>query len=275
MTKTIFFAFLLNALSLGGFAQANGPAQFNPSVQERHRAYVELNREIYARHGDEGSGQSDKAGEKFKSASQQLYKMVSKEIELALASSEPSPGSITTAISNLQGEMTLSAWGEDGTNTPFADFFSLNSTQTAAIAYVIMQGGDATPNTQPYLKFYDKASGVWQERATAPTLRDFEGSTFSIARLNSGTPSEAWFLAWGQPFGDSRGAKHIRLYAFDGAAVRTIWQRDSLNGGRITTTADTITIGYFDADDPSIEKREVFRVTPNGPELVTESSKQW
>lgn len=259
---------------LGG-AQTVASSEEPGTPQSRHAAYLQLNRAIYARHGDEGSGRSEKAGDNFKSASQQLSKLIGKEIELALASSKPSPSSVTAAISNLQGEMTFSAWGEEGTNTPFAEVFSLNGIQTAAVAYVIMQGGDAIPDTQPYLNFYDKASGIWQERAASPTLTDFEGCTFSVAKLNSGVPGEAWFLTWGQPFGSSHGTKHIRLYAFDGSMVRTIWRRDSLNGGRVKTTADTITIDYFDADDPSVEKHEVVHITANGPELVAESSRQW
>jgi hypothetical protein len=140
----------------------------------------------------------------------------------------------------------------------------VNGIQTAAVAYVIMQGGDAIPDTQPYLVFYDNASGDWTKKATAPTLHDFEGCTFSVAQLNPGVPGEAWFLAWGQPFGSSHGTKHVRLYAFDGAAIRTIWQRNSLDGGKITTTPDTVTIDYLDPKDPSIEKHEVFHVSPDG-----------
>lgn len=217
------------------------------------------------------------SNDKLQAATEKLNKMVVNEIDVALNAPGASATTVAATISKLQGELSLSAYDPSPqvTNTPFADFFSLNGIQMAAVAYVVMQGADAIPDTQPYLNFYDKASGIWQERIEAPTLADFEGCTFSVAQLKSGVPGEAWFLAWGQPFGSSHGTKHIRLYAFDGASIRTIWRRDSLNGGMITPTADTITIDYFDADDPSIEKGQVFHITANGPESFSESSKQW
>ena len=160
--------------------------------------------------------------------------------------------------------MTLSGWGPEATNAPFANLFTLNGIQTLAVAYVIMRGGDAIPDTQPYLEFYDRSSGEWEQKVAAPTQADFRGCTFSVTQLNSGVPGEAWFLAWGQPFGSSHGAKHVRLYAFDGRGVRTIWQRDSLDGGKITTTPTTVTIDYLDQRDPSIERHEIFQVAPEG-----------
>lgn len=42
--------------------------------------------------------------------------------------------------------------------------------QTAAIAYVIMQGGSAAPDTQTHLLFSDTASGNWAEKAPALTI---------------------------------------------------------------------------------------------------------
>jgi hypothetical protein len=102
-------------------------------------------------------------------------------------------------------------------------------------------------------------------RAVAGTRRNVNHSVgVTNAPNNPGVPGEAWFLAWGQPFGSSHGTKHVRLHAFDGAAIRTIWQRNSLDGGKITTTPDTVTIDYLDPKDPSIEKHEVFHVSPDG-----------
>lgn len=277
MIKIATISFLVIVASRLGLAQADGPPRVEDTPQSRHAAYSQLNRQIYARHADTGSGQLNESHDSMQAASERLGKMMTNEIEIALGAAKTSASNITAAISKLQGDLTLSAYDPDPqvTNTPFAELFSLNGIQTAAVAYVIMQGADAIPDTQPYLNFYDKASGIWKERAEAPTLADFEGCTFSVAQLKSGVPGEVWFLTWGQPFGDSRGTKHVRLYAFDGGDVRTIWRRDSLGGGRIMTTADTVTLDYFDADDPSIEKHEVFHVTANGPELVTQSSKQW
>ena len=192
--------------------------------------------------------------------------MITHEIDLALNTPGASTSSITAAISKLQGDLSLPAYDPNPqfTNTPFANLFALNGIQNAAVAYVFMQGGDAIPDAQPHLLFYARENGAWVQKATAPTLADFEVCTFSVAPLTSGVPGEAWFLAWGQPFGSSHGTKHVRLYAFDGATVHTIWQRNSLDGGKITAAADTVTLDYLDEHDPSIEKHEVYKVAPDG-----------
>jgi hypothetical protein len=257
-------ALLVITLPQPGLVQTAGPSQTGEAPQSRHAAYLQLNRQIYFRHQDPGSGQRNNSAGKSQAAGEQLDKMVSKEIKLALSAPRVSAATITASIANRQGELSLSAYDPQFTNTPFAKFFELDGIETVAVAYVIMQGGDAMPDTQPHLVLYDKSSGEWEEKAAAPTLADFRGCTVSVAQLNPGVPGEAWFLAWGKPFGSSHGTKHVRLYAFDGAAIRTIWQRNSLDGGKITTTPDTVTIDYLDPKDPSIEKHEVFHVSPDG-----------
>ena len=177
---------------------------------------------------------------------------------------ESSAKIVSSAIAALQGEITLSAWGPEETNTPFAKFFSLSGIRTVAVAYVMMKGGDPIPDTQPYLVFYDNASGIWTKKSTASTLADFEGCTFPVAQLNSGLPGEAWFLAWEGGFGSSRASINLRLYAFDGATVRTIWKRDWLDARKVAVSSDTVTLDYLDSDDMSIERHEVLHVTPNG-----------
>jgi hypothetical protein len=75
---------------------------------------------------------------------------------------------------------------------------------------------------------------------------------------------EAWFLAWGMPFGSSHSSKLIRLYAFNGFTVRTTWKRDHLDGGKISVTPESVILDYLDYDDNSIERHEVLHVTANG-----------
>ncbi len=255
---------ILVVLCYRGFGQSSVPTLSDSAPQGRHAAYLQLNRKIYARHENPGSGDLDISKGEGHSANQQLNEMIAKEIGLALSAPKPSAKSVSSAIAALQGDITLSGWGPEETNTPFAKFFSFSGIQTAAITYVILQGGDATPDTQPYLVFYDNASGVWMKKASAPTLVDFEECTFSVAQLNSGVPGEVWFLAWGGGFGSSSASIKLRLYAFDGAAVRTVWKRNSVNAGKVSSTSDTVTLDYLDSEDMSIEKHEVFHVTPNG-----------
>ncbi len=89
----------------------------------------------------------------------------------------------------------------------------------------------------------------------------------------SGISGEAWFLAWGMPFGSSPGSFHLRISSFDGSTVRTIWKRDRFDGGKITATPESGTLDYLDWDGNSIEKHEMFHVTPNGLQQIESTSK--
>ena len=264
MNSNAFSVLILVVFCCRGSTQSSASSVADSDPESRHAAYQQLNRQIYARHEDPGSGNLNFLEEKGRSATRQLQDMIAKEIDLALVAPGPSAKTISSAIAGLQGEMTLTGWGPEDTNTPLAKFFSLSGVRTLAVAYVIMQGGDAIPDTQPYMVLYDNASGVWAKKASAPTLADFEACTFSVAQLNSGVPGEAWFLAWGMPFGSSHGSEHARLYAFNGFTVRTIWKRDKLDGGRIKVAPDSVTLDYLDFDDPSMEHHEILHVTPNG-----------
>jgi hypothetical protein len=146
--------------------------------------------------------------------------MIAKEIDMALAAPNPSDGSIAGAISSLQGDLSMAGWVPD-MDIPYAKFFTLSSVQSLAVAYVTLQGGDAIPDTQAYLEFYDKPTGIWEKKASAPTISDFKRSSFAVAQIDSGVPGEAWFLAWGLMIGSSDGSRNVRLYAFDGSKVRT------------------------------------------------------
>ena len=120
---------ILLVLCCRGAAQSIGSTVPDSDPQSRHAAYQQLNRQIYARHEDPGSGSLNFSGEKGRSANRQLHDMIAKEIDLSLSTSKPSAESISSAIAAIQGEITLSGWGPEETNTPFAKFFSLSGIQ--------------------------------------------------------------------------------------------------------------------------------------------------
>lgn len=272
MSKNIFVALIFIVCSFGADSQTVSASADSSDAQKRHDAYIHINHQIFASHDYKDSGQMPE--KQVPSATRQLHEMISKEIALALSAQKPSEKDITSAISALQGDMRLADSGSDMTNTPLAKFFTLNGVKNVALAYVILQGGDAIPDTQTYLDFYDNASGVWTKKATAPTLADFAGCSFSVAQLNSGLPGEAWFIAWGMPFGSSHASHHVRLYSFDGFTVHTIWKRDNLDGLRIKVTPDSVTLVYQDFDDVSIEHHQLFHVTGNGLELSSATQRR-
>ncbi|HXE12271.1 MAG TPA: hypothetical protein VN633_09135 [Bryobacteraceae bacterium] len=260
--KPVLAIFLL--ISYFPLLHAQATASFPKSAEARHQRYTDLNRQIYRRHDDPDSGKLRQFADKANYASQQLQEMISQEIERALAS-RASNASIVSAISNLQGDLSMSKWVDD-MDIPFAKLFSLNDVPTLAVAYVILQGGDAVPDSQPHLEFWDKSSGIWRIKVSAPVKSDFEGFTFSVAELNSGAPGEAWFLAWGVPIGNSVGAEYLRLYSFDGLRVRCIWKRDHLAYGNVNVRPDTVTLQYQDEGAAGGTAKEVLHITPNGLE---------
>ncbi len=252
-----------------GLAQASDNSQRPDEHAQDRKAYLKLNRQIFARHEDPDSekfhvSQPDKVSE-IKS---QLHKLVSQEIRAVLEKPSASARDLTASISALQGELNFAnGWGTQATNTPFAEFFELDGVQSVAIGYVIIQGGEAIPNTQPYLEFYCRLNGTWQMKSQATTLSDFSGRTFSVARMNSGIADEAWFLAWGSTIGNPGTPLNIRLYAFDGNTVRTVWKRDDLVRGAVRVSRDSITMEFdreYQSLDPNNRVLETLHVTANG-----------
>ncbi len=123
------------------------------------------------------------------------------------------------------------------------------------------------PDVQPYLEFYDRLSGEWRLRVTAPTWEDFRAGTFFIQQITSGVATESWWLASGVKFGDTGSRLVVRLYAYDGSVVRVIWKRDELVRGDLLATGDTVTLEYdpeYKPRHPMARIHEVYRATPNG-----------
>jgi hypothetical protein len=236
------------------------------SAQQRHATYIQLNRHIFARHEDADSekfhiSQPGKVAE----IRSQLHKLISDEIDSVLNGPAPSADNVKTAIANIQGEMALPV--DDMTNTPFAARFALNGIQSLAVAYAILEGGEAIPDTQAYLELYDRSNGRWEMKAEAPTRSDFRGRTFFVSQMDSGIPGEAWFLAWGMRIGNPGTPINVRLYGFDGNAVRTVWKRDGLTRGLITASKDSVTLEYdreYNSNDPTDRVHETLHVSPNG-----------
>ena len=269
MTKT---AWISCVLLLGHpqmqFAQTSATTHVSGEREQRHASYLQLNRQIFARHEDRDSekvhvSESGKVTE----IRSQLHQLISDEIDSVLNSSAPSKNSIKAALANLQGEMALPV--DDMTNTPFAQRFQLAGIQSVAVGYVILQGGEAIPDTQAYLEFYDNSNGRWERRAEPPTRTDFRGCTFFVSKIDSGVPGESWFVVWGMTIGDTGARLRLRLYEFDGATVRTVWKRDGLIGGIATVSKDSVTLEYdreYRSTDPNNRAHETLHVSPNGLE---------
>jgi hypothetical protein len=258
MTKIASFTLLaLLVVAHTGIGQTGNPPQSANGTAQRHADYAQLNRQIFHTHEDTDSGRI-LSTEKAREIHSQLHRLISDEIADALSAGKHSEDDIRNAIVVVQGEST---------DVPFAKFFELNGIKSLAVGYIILQGNDTIPDTQPYLEFYDRANGSREIRAHAPTLSDFRGHTFSVSRLNSAIPSEAWFLVSGFTIGNPGTPLKLRLYGFDGNAVRTVWKRDNLIHGVVTISGDSVTLEYdreYKSLDLNNQVTETLHVTANG-----------
>ena len=114
---------------------------------------------------------------------------------------------------------------------------------TLVTAFAVLTGGEGIPDVSAYIKFYSKEAGIW--KLEADTGSEFAGCAFSVAAIHgSPTPNEVWYLAWGMVIGDTGARLKMRLYAFDGASVRTVWEQSGLRGGHVSVSGNQITLDY-------------------------------
>lgn len=83
--------------------------------------------------------------------------------------------------------------------------------------------------------------------------------------------SQAWLLAWGTIFGNTRGMLGARLYAFDGYSARVVWEVSRLQVGFIEVlSGDEIELRCYQPPPegiytvPATKLVERWRVVPSG-----------
>ncbi len=256
---------LLVALALVAMAGAQD-ARIVPQESEAQRRYSELNRQIYARHLDIGSGGLNFSRDKAREAMEKLHSILSSEILHALNRPEISTTAVTQRLASVQGEFRLPS---DMTNVPFVEPFQMIGLPSMAVAYVILEGGDGIPKTQAHLEFYDRLNGSWRLAASAPSREDFEGCEFFVSRMKSGMTGERWFLAYGMTIGDTGARVKLRLYSYDGLNVRTIYSRDGLIRCLLKVSENSVTLDYdrkYQSLEPGNRVHEVLRITSRGLE---------
>jgi hypothetical protein len=258
LKKLISITLLLQSAGFGSlFGQTTAQAREDANAQRDN--FLQMNRQIFARHEDPGSG-NVQAPDRVKLIEARLRAAIQRSIAHSLRGPNPIAGEVTDAIREIQGAMTFGR--NDMTNTPFADFSRLSAGQTLAVAYMILEGGEGVPDSQPFIEFYLNEGGTWRLKATMDS--DFKSSTLFLSRINAGLAGENWYLAWGKRIGDPSSYVNVRIYGFDGNTVRTVWKRDGLAGGQISHSSDSVTLDYRKGWPPSEEIHEVLHVTPDG-----------
>jgi hypothetical protein len=200
----------------------------------------------------------------------QLHEMVNSAIQSALISPNPSSGSVQQAIRDLQGQFALNVpYGSAPflSNVPFADLSFLRGTPVCFTAFAVLRGGGGIPEILAYLQFYTNVGGVWKLQSELGS--DFNGTIFSVFRVDSGMPGQVRYVVSGQTVGDPDGAGRVSVYSFDGATVRTIWSKDELFSPLHHLT-DSPTPGGGKILVPPKRQTDIMRSTPGG--VILESS---
>ncbi len=212
--------------------------------------------------------------EEYEKTTTQVRTLVAERLKAVLARSDD-PADVRKAVRDVQGKFDLSSWGPQTTNVPFAERFQVHGQPGLAVAFVILRGGTAIPDTLPVLRFYTKQFGEWKLRAEIDT--DLHSCGYIVSSLDSPVPDETWWLAWGQMMGDNGARRKVRLYAFDGETVKTVWQRDELRAGSISVAKDrkAVVLEYYrkegtpEQPKPDLRIREEWYLTPDGPQRTS------
>jgi hypothetical protein len=233
--------------------------QPSPSAQ-----YEQLNRRVYDANERPQRAVSEEV-------TTELRALVARELKAVMSRSDD-PATVRKTMAGAQGAFALNVGRESETNTPFAEGFKINGQQGMAVAFVVLRGGSAIPDTLPVLQFYTKELGEWKLRAE--TDADFHGCSYMVSSLESPVLGESWWLSWGQTYGDTGARRKVRLYAFDGETVKTVWHRDELRAGSIRVAKDrkTVVLEYYRKEGtpeqprPDLLIREEWYLTPDGPQ---------
>jgi hypothetical protein len=244
-------------------------AQLADALTQRHEAYAQLNDQIFPLSHAEDRNFRPPPEAKEMEVRSQLHNLVMDQICSDLGQPHPSDEALRSDIAAVQGKMNLSvAWGKDEAgNLPFVSSFELNGVRTFAVGYAVAYGGTAIPASDAYLEFYIQAGGRCKLQAKAEIDPEYFGSSFFISPIDSGWPLQTWFLTWRKTFGDTGSRLRLRLYAFDGLNVRSIWERSGLIAGTVQVSNQSITLEYdreYRSSDPLNRARETLHIEPTG-----------
>lgn len=208
-------------------------------------AYEQISKRIFAR-SPKGlhSDFELPSGEERAAARKALREIVARTIVRAAEERGATSESILKAILDLQHD---DEWerrpGEP--SVPFVQLQTLRALPTMTTAFAVLSGGRGIPEVSAHIQFYSKLGGRWE--LVAETGEDFKDRVFAVAPLSSPIEGQEWYLAWGMVIGDTGARLRLRLYAFDGFSLRTVWARDGLRGGGVKIESDgSVTLKYFE-----------------------------
>lgn len=206
---------------------------------------------------------------------QRLHDLCSATVIDGLGESGATAKSVQESLRKLQGDNSLVAWIERQSNVPSVAMAEINGLPVAIAAFSVLYGGYGIPRTNAAIQFLSKAGGLWEVRDEAGEF--FDQAFFRTALLKAPTPNEAWLLAWGRIFGNTRGRLQARLYAFDGYSARVIWELEGVQRGLIeVVSGEEIELRYEQPPPqgiftiPPTKVVERWRAVPSGLQKVLE-----
>jgi hypothetical protein len=206
--------------------------------------YEEISRQVFVRHATHTQGTFTRPSTpQAERMINNLHDMVTAGVAGRIGRPDLSATALRTAISDLQGDNSLSSFLPD-TEIPFVNLADIYGMHTLTIAFAVMSGGDGAPDVRPYIQFYSAIAGQWQLHGEVGS--EFNGADFHVAPIKSPVSGQVWYLAWGAVIGDTRARLKLRLYSFDGFDVKTIWTRDDLSGGSVAISGDQVLLDYYE-----------------------------
>lgn len=174
-----------------------------------------------------------------------MHDIVTRSIRSAAMARDSSAASVQKAITVVQGGKPLLGYDpSDQIEMPYVDMSDIQGFPTMVAAFAVLSGGAGIPDVSAHIQFYFKVSGAWG--LVAERGDDFGGCGFAVAALRSPVPGEVWYLAWGKVIGDTGARLKMRVYAFNGGSVRTVWQKDGLFGGSVEINRDQVILHYLE-----------------------------
>lgn len=230
---------LLSLLVMGAFVAVLAQGQQSPGREE----YEKIDKRILFR----GNKRQPRdfvypSAEERAAGRKELRNIVTRTIQRTANSKGMTEQIIIDAIIELQ-QYDFWKWRSDEPSLPFVHLATVSGISTMTAAFAVVSDGLGIGDVSAHIQFYSSLAEGWN--LVAETGEEFEGCNFKVAPLRSPIEGQAWYLAWGSVIGATRQRTKLRLYAFDGFSLRTVWSRDGLSGGMVNLENDgSVTLTY-------------------------------
>jgi hypothetical protein len=144
---------------------------------------------------------------------------------------------------------------------PLVQLADLPSGRILLVAYTIVRGPH---HDLPVVRGYRWDADRF--RLVGGAAEDFTEYNMFKAVLPSPIKSELWLLTWGQAHTFNGKKVRIRIYAFDGHVVTTIWNPEDVFNADVRVTANGFVVDHYLLDQrPWREVHDEYVLTPAGP----------